>query len=53
MKKIIYFFVFMLLTVSVVASGGGDINGECGELHIRESSSERVIPAGIYVRFVR
>ena len=25
MKKIIYFFVFMLLTVSVVASGGGDI----------------------------
>ncbi|OGG78355.1 hypothetical protein A3A36_00040 [Candidatus Kaiserbacteria bacterium RIFCSPLOWO2_01_FULL_52_12b] len=35
------------------ASGGGDINGECGELHIRESSSERVIPAGIYVRFVR
>lgn len=27
--------------------------GECGELHIRESSSDRVIPAGIYVRFVR
>lgn len=28
-------------------------NGECGELHIQESSSNRVIPAGIYVRFVR
>lgn len=27
--------------------------GECGELHIRESYSDRVIPAGIYVRFVR
>ncbi len=27
--------------------------GECGELHIRESSSNRVISAGIYVRFVR
>lgn len=31
----------------------GDVNGECGELHIKESSSDRVIPAGIYVRFVR
>lgn len=28
-------------------------SGEYGELHIKESSSERVIPAGIYVRFVR
>ncbi|MFA6408323.1 MAG: class I SAM-dependent methyltransferase [Candidatus Paceibacterota bacterium] len=27
--------------------------GESGELFIQESSSERVIPAGIYVRFVR
>jgi len=36
-----------------VESVFGDINGECGELHIKESSSERVIPAGIYVRFVR
>ncbi len=27
--------------------------GECGELHIKESTSERVIPAGIYVRFTR
>ena len=35
------------------ASGGGGINGECGELYIKESASERVIPAGIYVRFVR
>ncbi|MBI4065814.1 class I SAM-dependent methyltransferase [Candidatus Kaiserbacteria bacterium] len=26
---------------------------ESGELHIKESSSERVIPSGIYVRFVR
>ncbi|MHB8860685.1 MAG: class I SAM-dependent methyltransferase [Minisyncoccota bacterium] len=31
----------------------GSVEGECGELFIRESSSERVIPAGIYVRFVR
>ena len=31
----------------------GNTNGECGELHIREASSERVIPAGIFVRFVR
>jgi 23S rRNA (cytosine1962-C5)-methyltransferase len=28
-------------------------DGESGELHIKESSSDRVIPAGIYVRFVR
>ncbi len=27
-------------------------NGECGELHIQESNSSRVVPAGIYVRFV-
>ncbi|MDO8593312.1 MAG: class I SAM-dependent methyltransferase [bacterium] len=31
----------------------GETGGEAGELHIRETSSERVIPAGIYVRFVR
>lgn len=31
----------------------GEVNGEVGELHIKESSSERVVPAGIYVRFVR
>lgn len=31
----------------------GEVEGESGELHIKESSSERVIPAGIYVRFVR
>lgn len=37
----------------VVESTFGEINGECGELHIQESSSDRVIPAGIYVRFVR
>ncbi len=30
-----------------------DISGESGELHIKESSSERVLPSGIYVRFVR
>lgn len=27
--------------------------GESGELHIKESGSERVIPAGIYARFIR
>lgn len=31
----------------------GETDGECGELFIQESSSKRVIPAGIYVRFVR
>jgi 23S rRNA (cytosine1962-C5)-methyltransferase len=31
----------------------GETNGECGELYIKESSSERVVPAGIYVRFTR
>ena len=31
----------------------GETNGECGELHIKESSSERVVPAGIYVRFAQ
>ena len=29
------------------------VEGECGELQIKESGSERVIPAGIYVRFAR
>ncbi len=31
----------------------GNAAGECGELYIQESGSLRVIPAGIYVRFVR
>ncbi|MFZ2501026.1 MAG: class I SAM-dependent methyltransferase [Minisyncoccia bacterium] len=34
-------------------SAFGPVDGECGELYIKESQSERVIPAGIYVRFVR
>jgi 23S rRNA (cytosine1962-C5)-methyltransferase len=36
-----------------VESTFGETDGECGELFIQESSGERVIPAGIYVRFVR
>lgn len=36
-----------------VESTFGETEGECGELFIQESTSERVIPAGIYVRFVR
>ncbi|MEK7144595.1 MAG: class I SAM-dependent methyltransferase [Patescibacteria group bacterium] len=36
-----------------VESTFGETGGECGELHIKESSSDRVIPAGIYARFVR
>lgn len=36
-----------------VASTFGTVNSESGELYIKESSSERVVPAGIYVRFVR
>ena len=31
----------------------GEVTGEAGELFIQESHSTRVIPAGIYVRFVR
>lgn len=34
-----------------IESTFGETNGECGELYIQESSSTRVIPAGIYVRF--
>jgi 23S rRNA (cytosine1962-C5)-methyltransferase len=36
-----------------VESTFGETNGECGELYIKESSSERIVPAGIFVRFVR
>ena len=36
-----------------VESTFGEIGGENGELYIKEAHSERVIPAGIYVRFVR
>lgn len=36
-----------------VESTFGETSGQAGELFIQESSSERVIPAGIYVRFVR
>lgn len=36
-----------------VESTFGATDGDCGELFIQESSSLRVIPAGIYVRFVR
>jgi len=39
--------------VQAVESTFGPITGESGELHICESNSERAIPAGIYVRFVR
>jgi 23S rRNA (cytosine1962-C5)-methyltransferase len=36
-----------------VESAFGPVEGESGELHIKEASSERVIPSGIYARFVR
>jgi 23S rRNA (cytosine1962-C5)-methyltransferase len=36
-----------------VESTFGEVNGESGELYIKEASSDRVVPAGIYVRFVR
>ncbi|MDD2657658.1 MAG: class I SAM-dependent methyltransferase [Candidatus Pacebacteria bacterium] len=36
-----------------VESTFGEVGGEAGELFIQESSSTRVVPAGIYVRFVR
>ena len=35
-----------------ITSTFGETHGECGELYIQESGSERVVPAGIYVRFV-
>src|SRR3989344_2392909 len=36
-----------------VESAFGTVAGASGELHIKESSSERVVPSGIYCRFVR
>lgn len=39
--------------VQAVESVFGKVEGESGELHIKEKDSERAIPAGIYVRFVR
>jgi 23S rRNA (cytosine1962-C5)-methyltransferase len=36
-----------------IESTFGEVSGECGEMHIKEASSDRVIPAGIYVRFIR
>ncbi|MEK7126317.1 MAG: class I SAM-dependent methyltransferase [Patescibacteria group bacterium] len=36
-----------------VESVFGNVDGESGELHIKESTGERIIPSGIYVRFVR
>lgn len=36
-----------------IESAFGETGGSSGELYIQESASDRVIPAGIYVRFVR
>lgn len=36
-----------------VESAFGPVEGECGELHIKESSGDRVVPSGMYVRFTR
>lgn len=36
-----------------VESTFGTTSGEAGELHIKEAHTTRVVPAGIYVRFVR
>jgi 23S rRNA (cytosine1962-C5)-methyltransferase len=36
-----------------VETAFGAVKGESGELLIKETASDRVIPAGIYVRFVR
>ncbi len=36
-----------------IESTFGEVQGESGELFIQESSSNRVVPAGIYVRFTR
>ena len=37
----------------LVESVFGEVNGNFGDLNIKESNSERVIPAGIYTSFVR
>jgi len=37
----------------LVTSVFGDVNGNFGDLNIKESNSDRVIPAGIYTSFVR
>jgi 23S rRNA (cytosine1962-C5)-methyltransferase len=36
-----------------IGTAGKKIDGEFGELHINEKGSGRVVPSGIYVRFVR
>lgn len=36
-----------------VESAFGAVEGESGELHIKETASSRVVPSGIYCRFVR
>jgi 23S rRNA (cytosine1962-C5)-methyltransferase len=36
-----------------IGATGKKIGGEFGELHINEKGSNRVVPSGIYVRFVR
>ncbi|HET9641674.1 MAG TPA: class I SAM-dependent methyltransferase [Candidatus Paceibacterota bacterium] len=36
-----------------VESVFGAISGESGELHIKETCADRVVPSGIYVRFTR
>lgn len=36
-----------------IESSFGEVQGECGEINIKESDSERIIPSGIYVRFVK
>jgi 23S rRNA (cytosine1962-C5)-methyltransferase len=38
---------------AVEGAFGSGLKGEFGELAMRESGAERVVPAGIYVRFVR
>ncbi len=42
-----------LAFAQAVESTFGSVEGESGELLIKESGTERAIPAGIYVRFVR
>ncbi|MBI3572336.1 class I SAM-dependent methyltransferase [Candidatus Kaiserbacteria bacterium] len=39
--------------VQAVESTFGKIDGESGELRIAEANSDRAIPAGVYVRFIR
>ncbi|MDP2593793.1 MAG: class I SAM-dependent methyltransferase [bacterium] len=48
-----YAFAQALESAFGTVEGEGGLPAQAGELHIREAASERVVPSGIYCRFVR